>query len=322
MGKLEKTDKAGKTVEAWWALLFAEGSLGQSILRWGLPVIGGAIGVWVASATDWISSYGVAGWAATIMLGALGAIWGLAGFEHVRTKRWLRDHAADVPVNAGTDSDLIALIDSRLEKFLATTLRAEFVTNDEKLASLDEEVKVALGNIDSLKNEIGEVPNKLGNLEQQFSDWTHAHIKDQEHQFKNVDGGFRAIHDREKLIEMAAGIESDAKWLLRSRDGEKVDDWGEWNLMHSEWMMAIRNYAIVAERYLNDVPRKIGDVPSHEIQGRWPEDRSLFPGDDEVIAYRTATLTLRNFNSEHKRVMQCVTSWAFEAPSKKGLYED
>lgn len=143
MGKLQKTDKTGKTVEAWWALLFAEGSLGQSVLRWsGFATIGASVGAWVASATDWISNYGVAGWAATITIGMLAAIWAVAGFEHIRTKRWLRENAAEPNQQADADTDLESLIDARLDEFLATKMPAKFASHeqmhaqDEKLAAI------------------------------------------------------------------------------------------------------------------------------------------------------------------------------------------
>lgn len=151
MGKLDKTDKTGKTVEAWWALLFAEGSLGQSIIRWGWPVIGGALGAWVASATDWIGSYGVAGWAATIAIGVLTAIWCVAGFEHIRTKRWVREQTGHEPSQWSEDSALVSLIDARLDEIVTTKVRSEFVTHsqqhaqDEKLASIKEDARKAQG---------------------------------------------------------------------------------------------------------------------------------------------------------------------------------
>lgn len=94
MGKVERTDKAAKTVESWWSLIFADGGLGHSLFKWGWPMMGGAVGAWVASATSWISAYGVAGWATAIALGILAAVWIAAGFERARTYRHLRtrDH--------------------------------------------------------------------------------------------------------------------------------------------------------------------------------------------------------------------------------------
>lgn len=334
MGKLEKTDRTGKTVEAWWALLFAEGSLGQSLLRWGWPMIGGAVGAWVASATDWISSYGVAGWAGTITIGMLAAIWGLAGFEHVRTKRWLRDHVIEPP--QGSHSDLTALVDARLQEFLATKLAAEFVTHrqqheyDEKLSELSERVKAARvladGSQSYAEKRLGDLAMDIRSLEDQFADmkrkldaWTLQHSDSVRRRFQNVDGGFRAIHDLETLRRLATEIEVEAHWLLRTRDGERVDDWTEWNSRHSAWLAHLGDYTEVAEHYLPELHRIITDVPAHKVQGQWPENRDAFPSDDAMIAHRTAAVILQNFTAKHRRVEACVTSFAFNSPSMKGI---
>lgn len=95
MGKIQKTDRAAKTVESWWALLVGEGGLGHSIMRWGWPVIGGTVGAIVASATSWISAFGVAGWVGAAIAGALLFLLIGIGIETYRLQRIKRMMLAD-----------------------------------------------------------------------------------------------------------------------------------------------------------------------------------------------------------------------------------
>lgn len=95
MRRIQKTDQAAKTVESWWALLFGEGGLGHSLMRWGWPVIGGTVGAVVASATSWISAFGVAGWAGAAITGALLFLLVGIGIETYRLQRLRRHMLAD-----------------------------------------------------------------------------------------------------------------------------------------------------------------------------------------------------------------------------------
>lgn len=330
MGKIKKTDAAGKTVEAWWALLFADGSLGQFIVRWGWLVIGGGAGAWVASVTDWISSYGVAGWAATITIGALSAIWGVAGLEHVRSKRWSREHPLAEHTEL-SDGDLKELIDARLNEFHATKLRAEFATHaqthafDEKLADLSEKAKIAQG---SAKLAFGHADSEIARVEARISEmadkvdrlgsFAEQHVRNTRERFQNVDGGFKAMRHREQLAYHAEMIEELAGMLLCIREGKPVENWGEWSSLSSRWLTGVSMWIAIAEIYRDGCKQRIMVVAPEELHGNWPEDDSLFPNIDAIMAYRKIAVTLGHFRLEQKPVDEAIVLAAFHAPSMKG----
>ncbi|MCY1672224.1 hypothetical protein OVA07_14555 [Novosphingobium sp. SL115] len=312
MGKIKKTDSAAKTVEAWWALTFADGSLGQSILKWApLMLSGGLMGGVVA----WISSYGVAGWAATITIGVLATIWGMVGIAHLRS----RQRIVDAPALDSAEID--AIVRQRLNDFLASTLRAEFATHAQMHAHDEKLIELAKQAADARTVANGAI-EALDAARRQWDAWTHHHVQHNDHRFRSVDGGFRAIRDRERLLKLSTELTANAKWLLRSTEGEAVDDWGLWNHRHFEWRRAMTEYSQVATRYLPDIAQAINEVPTHTLKGEWPEDRSLFPSDDAMIEHRTTAVIMRNFGENHPKVIACVESFAFQAPSMKLIPDD
>lgn len=316
MGKIKKTDDAAKTAEAWWALLVPDGSLGRSIYRAIFPMmgIGVSAGAVVAATTDWISSFGVAGWAATMATGGLTTIWGMAGWAH-----W-RSH------NGRTSSDLInekaveAVVSARLEEFLATRLRAEFSNHSQMHAHDEKFIELAKQATDARTVANGAI-KALDASRRQWDAWIHQHVQSNDHRFRSVDGGFRALRDRESLLRLSEALTTTAGWLLRSSDGEKVDDWGLWNHRHFEWRRAMTEYSHIASRYISDVAQSINEVPTHTIMGEWVEDQSLFPTNDAMIEHRTTAVTMRNFREHHPRVISCVESFAFQSPSMKLIPE-
>lgn len=346
MGKLEKTDKTGKTVEAWWALLFAEGSLGQYAIRWGWPVIGGAIGAWVASATDWISSYGVAGWAATIMLGALGTVWIAVGIDHFRSKRSREVESSVAPeldyqpetldrLTSLTEGEVKALVEARLEEFLATKLRGEFITNaqhhayDEKVAYLADKVKdariVANSAIELIDKRSNDATIDINSLEAQISDlkrdwqvWTNQHCRSQDQRFDWVDSGFKAILHREQMTFHAEMIEELGAKLLRVRNGEPIENWGEWTTQQNRWLSGISAWLGFAEKYRVGCRARILTVDPDTLLGEWPEPDSAFPSTDAMMAYRRVAVTLSQFRLEQQAADDAVKIAAYSSPSKKG----
>jgi len=248
------------------------------------------------------------------------------------------DYQPDTLDRAGViePSRIAEMIDAKLHEFLATTLRAEFSAHshlheyDKRMAALSNQARQAFGSatlafdftkeeVAKLQTRIGEIAKGCSDLERRLNDWTRQHCDDQDQRFKNVDGGFRAIRDRETLENLAEKIRSQADGLLRTSRGERVENWGVWNNQNFQWQQDIMIYGGIAAHYLADVPSLIGDVPSHSLRGDWTEDRSLFPSDDAVIAHRTTAVTMQNFNKQHERVLKCVTSFAFDAPSMKGI---
>lgn len=93
-------------------------------------------------------------------------------------------------------------------------------------------------------------------------------------------------------------------------------------MRQSDWQITLQEYGVIASHYLDDVPKLIEDVPAHKIQGKWPEDKVLFPNDDAMIAHRTTAVMMCNFQKQHERLMKCVDSFAFQAPSMKGISKD
>lgn len=237
-----------------------------------------------------------------------------------------------------SEPEIASLVDARLHEFLATKLRAEFITNaqhhayDEKVADLADKVKdartVADGAVELIDKRFGDTTIDINSLEAQIADlkrnweaWTHQHCREQDGRFKNVDGGFRALGDREKLGRIAERIEERATWLLQSSEGKKLD-WTYWEGRFQKWREELTNYGKIASHYLPDVPALIRDVPAEKLSGNWPESRDLFPNDDAMLAHRTATIIMRNFAEQHERVIACVEAYAFRAPSMKGIRED
>jgi hypothetical protein len=84
-------------------------------------------------------------------------------------------------------------------------------------------------------------------------------------------------------------------------------------MKRSQWQDNINSYCLLAQYYLSDVPTLIRHVPADELRGDWPEDRSLFPSDDAMLAHRTDTIIMRNFRTQHDRVIDCVSSFCIQA---------
>lgn len=337
MERVKKTDQAVKTAESWWAFLFAEGSLGQTIVKWVWPVIAAGIFGYAAKISDWVGQFGPIGWVTAAGVGfALGAF-SLAQVEGFRLRRSqrLRPEDAFSRTSEGDEIDIASLIDTRLNEFLATTLRAEFAkhsdvhAHDQKLADLAQKTSTAQGSaqiaLDYTKKEIarldarvGEIAKGCHDMERQWSDWTASHCRSQDQRFQNVDGGFGAIWHRELLGEMEGRIESEAAWLLRPKSGEKIDNWGAWSHRKGEWESLLREWATLATIYREGCAERVQHVPHHRLIGDWPEDDSLFPNSDAATAYRAASVVFDNFIGERSLVHRALESAAFQSPSKKG----
>lgn len=243
-----------------------------------------------------------------------------------------------IPVRAITEDDASAMIELRIAALLAETLPSRFETHaqaharDEKIVELSDRIdavrQLAEGSHESITYRLENHGMDIRSLEEQaaqmkrdFDAWVHQHNQDQEWRFTAVDGGFKAIRDREVLYRLAGQIEAQAKWLLQSAEGKQVD-WMQYGLKRSQWQDNINSYCLLAQYYLSDVPTLIRHVPADELRGDWPEDRSLFPSDDAMLAHRTDTIIMRNFRAQHDRVIDCVSSFAFNRPSMKKISEN
>jgi hypothetical protein len=272
--------------------------------------------------TDWLFS--TPWWVPTILLFGMctGGAWLIWSGTRRTASEEIQIQSESMPQGNGLTEDQVqSLINAHLSAWKSDALpkafasHADIHSHDEKLAALADQIK-------SLRPLVDGGQKQIADLERKWSDWTKAHTDSNRDRFKNVDGGFRAIHDRERLKELFASIEDQAAWLLRSSKGEKVDNWGEWNARHFEWQGLLIDYGQIAKHYLSDVPGEIGNVPSHRISGDWPEDDSLFPSNDAMIAHRTAAVMLRNLREQHGRTISCVESFAFNSPSMKGIRDD
>ena len=174
----------------------------------------------------------------------------------------------------------------------------------------------------AIETRADQITKTSSDLEQRFNDWTRQHCDSQERRFSWVDGGFKAIYDRELLNTEAGAIELEAAWLLRTSDGEKVDNWGVWSSRHVDWLSKIDKWAEIAGRYIDGCHARIYSVPHQSLQGEWPEPRDMLPSDDAMLAHRAAAVTLRNFKVERDTVERTVISWAYQSPSMKGRQAD
>lgn len=179
-------------------------------------------------------------------------------------------------------------------------------------------LKLQDARIEALTSRVSEIATDGTRLKAGFDDWSRQHTDSNRRQFGNIDNGFRAIHDRETLLGHVKRIEDGATWLLRTRDGEAVENWADWSARQSQWFSAISEYCNIAKRYRPECWKSIREVSPSQLTGDWPEDRTLFPSDDAMIAHRTVAATLINFHAENETVMRSVTAWAFQSPSQKG----
>jgi hypothetical protein len=221
-----------------------------------------------------------------------------------------------------SDEEVRALIDKHLQAAApsgAAVKDADIHRLDERIAELAGKVNFTRGIADATASQFEKLAREFSEQTERWTDWTRQHTESNHNRFKNVDGGFRAIHDRETIARLAEEVRDSAKWLVRPRRGEKVEDWSAWEARRLAWLSKVSDYCDVAEHYIPDVRNKICVITARDLQGDWPEERGLFPSDDAVIAYRTVATTVANFVHEDVRVKKCVASFAFQSPSMKGI---
>jgi hypothetical protein len=135
--------------------------------------------------------------------------------------------------------------------------------------------------------------------------------------FANVDFGFRAIRDRERLSELAEQMAVFERVLLLPKQGVAIDNWKHWETARDKWHKLLGAYHGVADRYLPDLLEKVSTVSAERLRGEWPEDPKLFPNEDWLIRYRTFAIAAEQFTREHDEVMHNIQYWAYQSPSKK-----
>ena len=318
MEKIKRTDAAAKTTEAWWSLLIPEGSLGRTAFQVVWPVMGGAIGAWVASATGWIGSYGVAGWAATITIGALAAIWGLAGFEHVRYRRSQRMSEANQGPLAPTidEAALTALVDARVAELMGTKLDARYATHpqmhdhDEKFIKLTEQVAaariVANGAVEALDT-----------LNRQLTTQVINHGRETERHFEQVDAGFAALQNRERHQAMFAELRRRFEEIEGPvTEGAGIANGDEWLKSVRNWRRNLEEWLVVAEYYAMGVSDAVRKIPDSAFDTKW-EFESAPLSANQVQRYKEVSVLWQNAQDQKRRVDKQLEYAAFHAPSKR-----
>ncbi len=311
MERVKKTDRVVKTAESWWAFFFAEGSFGQSLLKWIWPVIGASVFGYAAKVSDWLAQFGPIGWVAAAGLGfALGSF-SLNQIEGFRLRRSQRLSSGPLGVET---TDEAGVIDNQTGDRIGI------------ISSGDRTVGEALDRIFTLLGKFGKdsvesnaaLSKELNDAKRQWSDWTSAHCRSQDQRFDNVDGGFQAIWHREMLGYMERRIEDAAGWLLSPRVGGKIENWGVWSHRKGEWELLLREWSALANKYREGTLERVETVPHHRLVGDWPEDDSLFPNTDAITAYRAASVMFDNFIGQRGLVHRVMESASFHSPSMKG----
>lgn len=241
----------------------------------------------------------------------------------------------EMPLRSVNEAQINAIVTARLDDFLATRLRGEFVTHaqthaqDEKIAKVWDEARVAKGSAQvsfdftktenaALRTQIGAILDEMKATTRKWDDWTHSHACDQDQRFKWVDRGFLAIWHRELMSEIEQRIDEKSDWLLRSRRGERIDNWGQWNHRKGEFTNDVLEWLRLAESYAPGISNRVNDIPHHRLIGDWSEPDDLFPNVDAITAYRAAAVLLENYQGQRPLAHRALESAAFHSPSMKG----
>lgn len=326
--EIKTADKIGKTTESWWALLFSEGSLGQSLFKWGWPVIGGALGGLVGRFTSWINEFGLAGWSVAAIFGALSFIAIGYGIETYRIQRLRRLKGGDP--ESIIDSDVIEEI---VKAQLLEPPKPETLSDDkigelinlavsELRKHLEERINtVAQGSKDytaGLKDGIFAELKPLSKKVNELVAYAEQSREAARHRFDAVDQGFGAIFHNQALEKLSSLIWVEYKILTDDlRREQSVENWGEWNHHQTEFRRVLKLWIDIAQHYRVGVETNVLQVSQEDLEKDWPGNEKLFPSGAALIAYRTVSVIFDQFLEEEKPVMSCLRLAAFARPSMK-----
>jgi hypothetical protein len=179
----------------------------------------------------------------------------------------------------------------------------------------------AEGSRDALLHLLTELRGQLEKLrdhQDRMEGWVET-IRDDIHgRFEFVDQGFAAILDRERLLQLAASIETVGEELSGPTRGEPMSDKDAWLTKFGEWHKDVEAWSRIGAVYRDGAIERIYDTPKSEYRGEWKATDDLFPDSLAVHDYKTFRIMLRNYYVERKPVDNCVRMAAFARPSTKG----
>lgn len=219
---------------------------------------------------------------------------------------------------------IAAMIESRLAQIPSPAPRADLATHtdlhaqDEKLSSLSGRIDFVRQMVEGSHESVDARIKAIEEKQERLVSFAEQTVRNTRERFQNVDGGFKAIRHREQLAYHAEMIEEMARSLLRIREGKPVENWGEWSSQSSRWMTGVSLWIEIAEIYRDGCKQRIMVVAPEELHGDWPDDDSLFPNIDAIMAYRKVAVILGHFRLEQKPVDEAVVLAAFHSPSMKG----
>jgi len=291
---------------------------------------------WIAKQMD---AYRL-GWAEAFFIGLLAAGFvtlivsvGLIGWRFFNPimQSGHRDPPKDVMPQI-TEEQVNALISAHLSATMSELMPATFATHaqmhaqDEKIIKAADEARAAMGTaqlgfensksqVEILREEISKLSSKIRDMERDWESWTHQQVQSVDRRFRSVDGGFRAIHDRERISKFSSFLEIEGSWLSSPQRGEVIPDWGEWETRAGEFNLKLESWLELAEIYRPRIKERVMGVDTQALQGAWEEDR-LIPA-NLIASYRLITLAFRRFMNERQNVGMAVHSAAFSSPSTK-----
>ncbi|WP_155806034.1 hypothetical protein [Erythrobacter litoralis] len=236
---------------------------------------------------------------------------------------------------AGSDSDLGALIDARLDEFLATKLRAEFITNaqhhavDESLGEIGKRVEVAKllaegahsgasQHIERIDARMAEIARGCADLEQKFQDWSKQHSDSTRRSFDNLNASFAAIghwlwHSRYFPALLEKG--NQLKTLPKVEMSDEI--WESWSDTEKDWRSDVGLWADIAEFYAPNTKSAIFEVKDEMLYGDWDFDQSKLGSDvpDRLHRYKVMAITLHNMRHMREHIERCMERAAFDGAS-------
>lgn len=207
--------------------------------------------------------------------------------------------------------DFDAMIDARLDEFLATKLRAEFATHvalhahDERFEQVDERLERQLV-------QIATHAAQIFGLQQ-----------DIEKRFTSLDYAISAIGHRDVILIQSAKLEAFAEQLNYPKEGTLADDdaWSDWELALSKWETSMQHWLVHASPYLKEVGPMVENVPDDWYERDWQIGPDDFPSLAALRRYQRWEGKRINWENARGRVLQLVTAVAFHGELPFGAKE-
>jgi hypothetical protein len=222
-----------------------------------------------------------------------------------------------------------------LENFLASRLRAEFMTQaqgdewHQKLSKAQENANAAtaVGRLAfdfakeqsaDLSKELKRIDNDRSELDSRMTEWVRVHCESQERRFRWIDLGFAAIHNLEWLRRLYTElIEEGEKLKIPIAQGGRIAEWSEWDMAERYWSGKLDEWIVIAAYYAPGCV-DVRTIPESMYYGRWSFSDDQFESADHVRRYKEFAIRLHSLSEFQPRAQQAIIVAAFHAPSMKG----